>query len=162
MSAEKDHNIKKLESHGRISTNYIVEQNTRWGVNIRGIGSVACWVIHVMHLPPRHLFFFSPSFSAPPFKGFTFWCHAVESRSKTSEWRKVPLVTGRRERMTTKSTTNQSLKDVLFCLKYDRKHPSSTSEPLVVTRVKRLRDNVTPKMKLKCTFQLCPSAGVQD
>ena len=39
--------IKKLESEGRISMNYIVEMNRiehRWGVNISGISSVACWV----------------------------------------------------------------------------------------------------------------------
>jgi len=32
----------------------------------------------------RHLFFFSPSFPAPPFKGFTFCCRAIESRSETA------------------------------------------------------------------------------
>jgi len=30
MSAEKDHTINKLELEGRISMNYIVEQNIRW------------------------------------------------------------------------------------------------------------------------------------
>jgi len=52
MSAEKDHNIKKLESEDIISVNYIVEQNIRWGVTISGISRVASWVIHLMHFPP--------------------------------------------------------------------------------------------------------------
>lgn len=76
MLVEKHHTIKKLETEGRICKNYIVDQNIGRGVAISWIRSVACWVIHDMHLPPRTSSFSPWSFSPPPLTGVTGWCHA--------------------------------------------------------------------------------------